>query len=110
MSTRYFSKDNTRIQYPLEGLDMRPYLVQASPNLQTLYDLYAVINHSGGLSSGHYTAFAKSPHKGGTWVHYDDEHLSVLKENEIVSAQAYVLFYRKREGPGGSPPDRKSVV
>lgn len=98
-SMQYLRKDNNRIEYPVEGLDMRKYLVDPETPGQTTYDLFGVINHSGGLSSGHYTSYVKSPYKGGTWVHFDDESVQTLETRNIVTQYAYVLFYRKRAGP-----------
>ena len=35
------------------------------------YELYAVINHFGGMYGGHYTSFAKNKYDG-KFYHYDD--------------------------------------
>ncbi|KAI4879367.1 hypothetical protein NFI96_019454, partial [Prochilodus magdalenae] len=35
------------------------------------FELYAVINHKGGINSGHYTAVIKS-YKDGNWYLFDD--------------------------------------
>lgn len=60
-----------------------------------MYDLYAVSNHFGSLSGGHYTAFACNPHYK-KWFNFDDTDVSRANESEIVSKAAYVLFYRRR--------------
>ena len=60
-----------------------------------MYDLYAVSNHFGSLSGGHYTAFARNPyHK--KWFNFDDTDVGRVTENDIVTKAAYVLFYRRR--------------
>jgi ubiquitin carboxyl-terminal hydrolase 4/11/15 len=57
--------------------------------------LYAVSNHFGSLSGGHYTAFAKNPvYK--KWFSFDDSDVARSDESEVVTKAAYVLFYRRR--------------
>lgn len=55
---------DTNIHFPLYGLDLQSYLppdpVKGGAG-STTYDLYAVSQHFGTLSSGHYTAFVR-PH------------------------------------------------
>lgn len=43
------------------GLDMSPYYCGPTSDVgpQPVYDLFAVINHHGGMLGGHYTAFAR---------------------------------------------------
>lgn len=55
------------VDYPIEGLDMGPYLRGTfgsnSGNKEKkpiLYDLYGVVNHYGSLGGGHYTAFCQN--------------------------------------------------
>lgn len=55
-------KLDTFVDYPLEGLDMKPFVLskhqrETSP---LIYDLYAVSNHFGGVGGGHYTAYGKN--------------------------------------------------
>lgn len=50
-------------------MDLGRYVLEGPGS--RLYDLYAVVNHSGGLGGGHYTAFAKHD-ATGTWHHFDD--------------------------------------
>ena len=66
-----------------------------------LYDLYGVVNHSGTLNFGHYTAkcFNVAENK---WYTYNDSMVSQIKtmfsdiREEVVTPAAYVLFYKKR--------------
>jgi ubiquitin C-terminal hydrolase len=79
------------VDFPLEGFDMEPFVegdkvekrlaeemgegaappTIGEPNDSSLYDLYAVSNHFGGLGGGHYTAFAKNP-DNNKWYDFDD--------------------------------------
>lgn len=46
------------------GLDLRDFISNSASkdvNESYLYDLYAVVNHYGGLMGGHYTAYARFP-------------------------------------------------
>ena len=54
-------KINDKIDFPVEGLNMTNYVLNSKDGKKIIYDLYAVSNHFGSLSGGHYTAFAKNP-------------------------------------------------
>mmetsp|Transcript_29561 Transcript_29561/g.47191 ORF Transcript_29561/g.47191 Transcript_29561/m.47191 type:complete len:830 (-) Transcript_29561:64-2553(-) len=63
-----------------------------------LYDLYAVINHYGGAGGGHYVAFARvGTEKSGTWFRFDDSAVTRIAEEDVVTRNAYVMFYRRRD-------------
>jgi len=57
--------------------------------------LYAVTNHFGSLNFGHYTAVCKN-FRNGKWWDYNDSSVTELKEDEVVSNAAYVLYYKRR--------------
>ena len=89
-------KVSSLVHFPLRGLDMAPYTLGPEKDTEnTIYDLFAVSNHFGGLGGGHYTAFAKN-YKNGKWYNFDDASVRAIQENEIVSSNAYVLFYQRR--------------
>jgi len=56
------------------------------------YDLYAVTNHFGSLSSGHYTSFVAS--RGG-WMYCDDSKVTPADPRQVVGKPAYILFYKR---------------
>lgn len=58
------------------------------------YELYGVINHYGDVGGGHYIAMTKN-FIDGEWYFYDDSEVNKLKESEIVTKAAYILFYKK---------------
>ena len=90
------SKVETRVEFPLEGLDMTPYVRGPPPPEGLCYDLYAVCNHIGSPSYGHYTAYAKC---GSGWYLFDDAQVKRVDEPAaatIVSSEAYLLFYVRR--------------
>nr|XP_032525518.1 ubiquitin carboxyl-terminal hydrolase 37-like [Danaus plexippus plexippus]XP_032525519.1 ubiquitin carboxyl-terminal hydrolase 37-like [Danaus plexippus plexippus]XP_032525520.1 ubiquitin carboxyl-terminal hydrolase 37-like [Danaus plexippus plexippus]XP_032525521.1 ubiquitin carboxyl-terminal hydrolase 37-like [Danaus plexippus plexippus]XP_032525522.1 ubiquitin carboxyl-terminal hydrolase 37-like [Danaus plexippus plexippus] len=86
---RFRGKLSVVVEFPLSGLDMSPFA--ASPTHAT-YNLYAVSNHSGTTYSGHYTAYCKHPYTGD-WHEYNDSRVTPIRSRDIVSAEAYVLFY-----------------
>lgn len=69
----YKDKLEDLISYPVEGLNMTPYVVSEDLKSKSdlIYDLYAVSNHYGTLNFGHYTAIAKN-HYNGKWYDYND--------------------------------------
>lgn len=72
------------------------------PRLENRYDLYAVCNHHGSMTNGHYTAFCKNP-VDGNWYCYDDECVHAVTESQLVSNGAYLLFYVRQELVTSSP-------
>jgi len=54
------NKLDTFVNFPIHDLNMSKYVKQMSRgDRQPMYELYAVINHYGGLGGGHYSAYAK---------------------------------------------------
>ena len=70
--------------------------------LSNVYDLFAVCNHSGTLSRGHYTAFCKNP-ADGRWYNYDDSIVQSIPEDQLVTSGAYMLFYVRQSLLSSSP-------
>lgn len=92
-------KLDTEVDFPLQGLDMSPYVLNSAGESQSnmIYDCFAVSNHYGSVGFGHYTAFAKSP-VTNKWYNYDDSHCEeVTNLKSIVNSAAYNLFYRLRD-------------
>lgn len=85
------TKTDKMITFPLFSLNLSAFSDLPNP---PLYDLYAVIEHSGSLSYGHYTAQCKDEEG---WARYDDDQVIVMREQEVVTQHAYVLFYRARD-------------
>jgi hypothetical protein len=86
-------KNSDLIDFPIEGLDLKPYVKMHDSEM--LYDLYAVVNHSGSLSFGHYTAKCLNE-TTQRWHNYNDSMVSDIDSNSIVNNSAYVLFYKRR--------------
>ena len=87
------SKITKFVDFPLEGLNLNNYILGKTEDM--IYDLYAVSNHYGGLSGGHYTAYCQN-FFDKTWFEFNDSNVSEVGKNKIVSDAAYVLFYRRR--------------
>jgi ubiquitin carboxyl-terminal hydrolase 4/11/15 len=69
---------------------------------RAVYDLYAVVDHTGGMGAGHYTAYARSPFDD-RWHHFNDRAVSDAGDTlaelraELVSPAAYLLCYARRD-------------
>ncbi|XP_005720288.1 ubiquitin carboxyl-terminal hydrolase 20 [Pundamilia nyererei] len=90
----YSFKISSHVSFPLEGLDMRPFLAKDSPSQVTTYDLLSVICHHGTAGSGHYIAYCQNV-INGQWYEFDDQYVTEVHETVVQNAEAYVLFYRK---------------
>ncbi|NXO48022.1 UBP50 hydrolase, partial [Aramus guarauna] len=84
-------KLSTEICYPLSSLDLSPY---SSPFCcqDTEYSLCAVVNHSGFLDDGHYTAFCKHS-VTKNWYSFDDALITKIPNSSVQTDKAYLLFY-----------------
>ena len=104
-----FAKITTFIDYPFEmnltkfwpqvktpeEANQLSHLLTREQSPPFNYNLYAVANHSGSLSSGHYTAFVW---KGTTkkWCYFDDTRvMKNVQKNSVVNSNGYVLFYTR---------------
>ncbi len=65
---------------------------------RVIYDLYGVVNHSGSVGFGHYHAYVKN-FRANKWYDYNDSSVHEISEDRLVSSQAYVLFYKRRNAP-----------
>ncbi|XP_055895796.1 ubiquitin carboxyl-terminal hydrolase 20-like isoform X1 [Biomphalaria glabrata] len=90
----YSSKIGTYISFPLEGLDMEPYLHRGCKDEVTMYDLVAIICHHGTAGGGHYTAYCLN-HLNDQWYEFDDQYVTEVDVDQVQNCEAYVLFYRK---------------
>ncbi|XP_060799334.1 ubiquitin carboxyl-terminal hydrolase 16 isoform X2 [Neoarius graeffei] len=110
-------KVNRHVQFP-QVLDVGPFCSAKCKGVeegqtQLLYSLYGVVEHSGTMRSGHYTAFVKArPHTHassgllngtagdktppkGSWFHISDSNVQPVTETRVQTSQAYLLFYEK---------------
>ena len=88
-------KINTNVVYPIENLDMHRFH-SGFKNDSMKYNLYAVSNHFGNQSGGHYTAYRKNP--DNKWYCFNDDSVSEITnpKDVIVSNSAYCLFYERQ--------------
>ncbi|XP_013413385.1 ubiquitin carboxyl-terminal hydrolase 20-like isoform X1 [Lingula anatina] len=91
----FSAKISSYVSFPIEGLDMRPYLHKDCKSAMRLYDLTAVICHHGTAGGGHYTAYALN-HYDDKWYEYDDQYVTEVDVQTVQNCEAYVLFYRKK--------------
>lgn len=119
----FSDKIESLIDFPLTGLDMSEFCSESAvlsaaggdpmgdtPGCELastinpddrLYDLYAVSNHSGSTSGGHYYSYVRSlsqsvAQANDPWYCFDDSSVRSISADQIVTSAAYVLFYVRR--------------
>ncbi|CAB3367411.1 Hypothetical predicted protein [Cloeon dipterum] len=90
----FSSKIGCYVSFPLEGLDMRPYLHKDCSSEVTNYDLMSVICHIGTAGGGHYICYSYNVNSQ-QWYEFDDHRVSEVSPNTVQNCEGYVLFYRK---------------
>ncbi|KAJ8398276.1 hypothetical protein AAFF_G00428460 [Aldrovandia affinis] len=88
-------KLKTNVVFPLENLDLTPFTPSPSPP-HTRYSLYSVVNHSGNLDMGHYTAYCHNAHTR-SWHRFDDGAVGDVQDHLVQSLGAYILFYSREK-------------
>ncbi|CAG2182500.1 unnamed protein product [Oppiella nova] len=63
-------------------------------NNDNKYCLFAVVNHSGTIETGHYTAFIRQ-HRD-QWFKCDDHLIMRASVQEVLDSEGYLLFYHKQ--------------
>ena len=88
---KYISKYSTKLEsiisFPFDNLQLDNYLINKTKYYKK-YDLYALINHNGQLSRGHYYCSVKQDNR---WIKYDDSY--VVEDDDINISDVYILVY-----------------
>ncbi|KAK9274644.1 hypothetical protein L1049_021895 [Liquidambar formosana] len=94
----YVEKIDKHVEYPLE-LDLGPYTSGSQDcSVELKYELYAIVVHVGFSStSGHYFCFIRS--SPDTWHKLDDSQVTRVREESVLSQEAYILFYARQGTP-----------
>lgn len=97
-SRSWRDKIDTLVEFPIDNLDMSKYVLNPiqKKKKQLNYNLIGVANHFGGLGGGHYTAYAKNTVQDA-WYSFDDALVTPASSSNVVTRNAYVLFYQLQE-------------
>ncbi|KAM6446526.1 ubiquitin carboxyl-terminal hydrolase 16 isoform 1-T2 [Liasis olivaceus] len=113
-------KVNKHITFP-EVMDLAPFCSIKCKSVtegtsKVLYSLYGIVEHSGTMRSGHYTAYVKtrtvtsqlsdlvhgkiqqtseSVSSRRQWFHISDTHVQAVSISRVLKSQAYLLFYER---------------
>ncbi|OJJ40307.1 hypothetical protein ASPWEDRAFT_166387 [Aspergillus wentii DTO 134E9] len=85
-----------KIDFPL-SINMLPYTTnphtQRIDKSRFMYDLSSAVVHKGKLDAGHYYVYCR---QGDQWMLFNDDQVTAVTEAEVLSADAYLLFYNLR--------------
>ncbi|XP_050443595.1 ubiquitin carboxyl-terminal hydrolase 20 [Adelges cooleyi] len=91
----FSSKITSYVTFPIDGLDLRPYVHKDCTSQVTTYKLVSVICHHGTIGSGgHYTCYSLNP-INEQWYEFDDQCVTLVSAEIVRNSEAYVLFYKK---------------
>ena len=78
----------------LFNISLEKYCCNISDCKDYNYELYAVCNHYGGTTGGHYTANVKNP-INSLWFEFNDDSIYHIDVSNVITESAYLLFYKK---------------
>ena len=108
----YLEKIEDMVTFPINNLDISNYVCKFKRKTQNYqYDLYAVANHiMYHTAGGHYTSYVLSEEpvslgtassamgkKNDLWLKCNDSNISRIEKADLISKDAYILFYKRRE-------------
>lgn len=73
---------------------------EMSNELRNVYQLAAVVVHSGDAHSGHFVTYRRG-HQNNRWFYTSDVEIKEVPVNEVLQSTAYLLFYEKSLMMGG---------
>lgn len=83
-------KISTFVDFPIDNLT-----IEARDESNRSYSLYGVVNHTGSLEGGHYISYGRNLEMGINWQRYDDQDVSPVSASDVITQNAYVLFYKQ---------------
>ncbi|KAF0990575.1 hypothetical protein HZS_1291 [Henneguya salminicola] len=83
-------KVHDHIKFP-ETLNLKQYCRLRGTS--SVYSLFAVIEHIGGLQIGHYIAYVRFSTAGKRWYIVNDGCVKEVPIDDVLKANAYILFY-----------------
>ena len=90
------SKITSKINFPIKNLNLKHNSNKLHPVDHIQYDLVAITDHKGPYGFGHYIANCLNP-INNKWYEFNDEKIFHIANenviNEIVTENAYILFY-----------------
>lgn len=90
----YGRKRNDLVTFPVENLDLTKFCIGYN-KYKSYFDLMGVCNHSGGAGFGHYYSYCR--YKDNSWYEFNDRSVRKIDESNIVTSNAYCLFYKKKD-------------
>ena len=87
------------VDFPTKDLDISSIIHPEfkSENSNYLYDLYAVVYHSGTFKWGHYTAEVKNTDGDNKWYSWNDHNVSAIRFPSKNKGTPCLLFYHSKQ-------------
>ena len=86
------NKNNLFIDFPINDFDLSKSVI-GPDRKKAIYNLYGIVEHFGNLLQGHYIAKCKN---FDNWYEYNDSFVKKISKKEIITLNAYLLFYQKQ--------------